>query len=81
MITYAKVALALLQLAKMFADWGRARVQIKAGEDLALGRAAIDVLRATQWGRQIGAKIDAMDKVDLDDLADALGRDGPAAGG
>lgn len=80
MIAYARLALALVQLANLFAGWARERGQIKAGEDAALGRAAIDLLRATEWGREIGAKIDAMDKPALDALADALGGGDAGAG-
>jgi hypothetical protein len=76
-ITYAKVALALLQLAKMFADWGRARADYQAGEDAAIGRAANEVLAATAWGHEIAEKIDAMDEAALDDLVDALGAHEP----
>jgi len=78
-ITYAKVALALLQLAKLVADWGRARADYKSGEDAAIGRAANEVLAATAWGKSIAEKIDAMDQVALDDLVDALGAHDPPA--
>ena len=77
MITYAQVALALLQLAKLVADWGRARADYKSGEDAAIGRAANEVLAATAWGRNIAEKIDAMDEAALDDLVDALGAHDP----
>jgi hypothetical protein len=78
-ITFAKTALLLLQLAKLFADWGRARADYQAGEDAAIGRAAREVLAATAWGRRIAETIDAMDKRALDDLTDALGE--PAGAG
>jgi hypothetical protein len=78
MITYARIALALLQLAKMFADWGRARADLKAGEDAAIGRAANEVLAATAWGEKIAEKIDAMDEAALDDIVDALGAREPS---
>jgi hypothetical protein len=78
-ITYAKVALALLQLAKMFADWGRSRADFSAGEDAAIGRAANEVLAVTTWGNKIAEKIDAMDRDALDGLVDALGADEPLA--
>ena len=80
MITTAKIALLLLQLAKLFADWGRSRADFKAGEDAAVGRAANQVLAATAWGKTIAEKIDAMDAQALDDLVDALGADDPAGG-
>ena len=35
MITYARIALGLIQLAKMFADWSRSQADFKAGEDAA----------------------------------------------
>jgi hypothetical protein len=73
-VSWIQLALALLKLANIFADWGRERGQLKAGEDAALGRAAVDVLRATEWGKAITDKIDAMEKPALDDITDDLGR-------
>jgi hypothetical protein len=72
-VSWIQLALACLKLANILADWGRESGQLKAGEDAALGRAAVDVLRATEWGKAISDKIDAMDKAKLDDLTDDLG--------
>jgi hypothetical protein len=78
---YVKIALALIQLANTFADWARERGQLQAGADAELGRQALAVLRATEWGKAITDRLDAMDDQALDDLTDALGADGPGSGG
>lgn len=72
-MSWIQLALAALKLAGIFADWGRERGQLRAGEDAAMGRVALDVLKKTEWGKEIAGKIDAMDKAGLDALTDALG--------
>jgi hypothetical protein len=79
--SWTSLVLALLKLAGLLADWARERDLLTAGADAAIGRAAHETLKATEWGRDIGAKIDAMDKARLDDLTDALGADDPPAVG
>jgi hypothetical protein len=74
-MSWIQLALLLLKLADKAMDWGRERGQIRAGEDAAMGRVALDVLKKTEWGKEIAGKIDAMDKAGLDDLTDALGAD------
>ena len=76
-MSYIQLALLLLQLANKLADWGRERGQLKAGEDAAIGRASLELLKATTWGKAIAEKIDVLDKAGLDDLTDGLGRDDP----
>jgi hypothetical protein len=75
MFTWANVALTLLKLVNAFIGYARDRKLISAGEDAALGRAAVETLRLTTWGKEIAGKIDALPKKDLDDLADQLGAD------
>lgn len=66
-------ALAALKLANILADWARESGQIKAGEDAALGRAAMEVLQATEYGKAIAERVDAKSKPKLDQLTDDLG--------
>jgi hypothetical protein len=80
-VSWTSLVLALLKLAGLLAGWARERGLLAAGADAAIGRAAHETLKATAWGRDIGAKIDAMDKARLDDLTDALGADDPSAVG
>ena len=73
-MSWIQLALACLKLANILADWGRESGQLKAGEDAALGRAAQAVLKATDWGKAISEKIDALDDAGLDDLERELER-------
>jgi hypothetical protein len=70
--SWTSLVLALLKLAGLLAGWARERGLLAAGADAAIGRAANETLRATRWGRDIGARIDAMDQAALDALVDAL---------
>jgi hypothetical protein len=80
MFGWADIILAALRLALSLTTWARENRLIAAGKDAAIGQAAKDVLAATAWGNEIGAKIDAMDKARLEDLTDALGGADGAAG-
>lgn len=72
---YAKIALACLQLANTFASWARNTNQIDAGKDIAIGQASLDILKSTNWGKEIAEKIDAMDDPALSDIELQLERE------
>lgn len=76
MFEWAKVGLAVLQVALWFLDEAKRRQQFNAGHDSAVLDAAKQVMARSDDGKRLMEKIDAMSDADVDDLADRLGRSG-----
>lgn len=74
MFTYAKLILLFLQFANSLVSWGKQAQEFKEAEDAAIGRAALRVLEATSWGKDISERVHALDDDDLDHLERELER-------
>lgn len=73
-MTYAQIALLVLQIAKWFLDRATEQKQFDAGQEHQIAEQAKAVLGMTTEGRRLLEKINAMSDRDVDDLADAVGR-------
>lgn len=75
-MTYAQIALLVLQIAKWFLDRATEQKQFDAGQEHQIAEQAKAVLGMTAEGKRLLEKINAMPDSDVDDLADAVGRAG-----
>lgn len=75
-MTYAQIALLVLQIAKWFLDRATEQKQFDAGQEHQIAEQAKAVLGMTSEGKRLLEKINAMSDGDVDDLADAVGRAG-----
>ena len=66
MITYAKVALALLQIVEIIVTFLRNKQQMDAGEDRAIAKYSASILARTQVGKEIWAEVQAMTEAGVD---------------
>lgn len=65
-MTYAQIALLLLQLVKFFVDRSRERGLIKQGEDEEIARATAEIWKKTVVAKKIMEEISAMDEAKVD---------------
>lgn len=75
-MTYAQIALLVLQIAKWFMDRATEKKQFDAGQEHQIAEQAKAVLGMTAEGKRLLEKINAMSDSDVDDLTDAVGRAG-----
>lgn len=73
-MTYAQIALLVLQIAKWLMDRATEKKQFDAGQEHQIAEQAKAVLGMTAEGKRILEKINAMSDGDVDDLTDAVGR-------
>lgn len=72
-MTYAQIALLVLQIAKWFMDRAHDQKQFDAGQEHQIVEQAKAVLGMTAEGKRLLEKINALSDRDLDDLNDAVG--------
>ena len=75
-MTYAQIALLVLQIAKWLMDRYQDQKQFDAGQEHQIAEQAKAVLGMTAEGKRLLEKINALSDSDLDDLTDAVGRAG-----
>lgn len=71
-MTYAQIALLVLQIAKWLLDRATEKKQFDAGQEHQIAEQAKAVLGMTAEGKRLLEKINAMSDRDLDDLNDAV---------
>lgn len=74
MFTYVKIALLALKAASSIAAYLREQGLLDAGKDIAIGKAALEVLSKTDYGKQLTEKVDALGVDQLSDLERAIER-------
>lgn len=75
-MSYAQIALLVLQIAKWLMDRATEKKQFDAGQEHQIAEQAKAVLGMTAEGKRLLEKINAMPDSDVDDLTDAVGRAG-----
>lgn len=73
-MTYAQIAVLVLQIAKWFMDRASEQKQFDAGQEHQIAEQAKAVLGMTAEGKRLLEKINALSDRELDDLNDAVGR-------
>jgi len=73
-VTYAQIAVLVLQIAKWFMDRASEQKQFDAGQEHQIAEQAKAVLGMTAEGKRLLEKINALSDRELDDLNDAVGR-------
>ena len=71
-MSWFKIVLYALKIAGAIAGYLKDKQLLQAGEDATLGRAAVEVLKVTEYGRKLMAKVDAMNDEELSDLEKRL---------
>ena len=71
-MSWISILLTVLKIAGAIAGYLKDKQLLLAGEDAAVGRAAVEVLKVTEYGRKLMAKVDAMNDEELSDLEKRL---------
>jgi hypothetical protein len=66
MFTYAKIALALLQLADVLVALARSRQQMQAGADAEIAKASASILLKCQSAQEVMGRVVAMSQAEVD---------------
>lgn len=71
-MTWTSLILAVLKLATSLIGFANQRSAIEAGQDKEIARAALMVLEATTYGKELRASIAALTDEEADDLWDRM---------
>lgn len=73
-MNWASLILPVLKLALALFSWAQSRQLIKAGEDAAVAKAALELLDKTEEGKRLRERIRSLSDSEADDLLDRIGK-------
>lgn len=73
-MAWAELILAGIKAVLAVLNWMQDRQLIKAGEDAAIAKAALDLLDKTEAGKRLREHIRALTAEEVDDLLDRIGK-------